>query len=97
LDATKAAAMNTVRLRTETQERLNRLASRLGVTVSEIHRAALEEYLARAESADSDAASAGTKVSRWDAIIGVVGGDPDGSMRAGEHYRDHVVKKHSKC
>lgn len=78
--------MSSVRLSPEIREKVRRLAAMKGLTVSEVHRIALEQYCQRELAA--------TRKSRYDDVIGVTEGPPDLSARASERFTDLLAEKH---
>ena len=86
--------MNTVRLSPEIEEKMRTLARQTGVTVSDIHRRAIEDYLAR-ELGAGDADTLEKSGSRWDTVIGVVEGTKDGSAKVKQSAKEHATKKRS--
>jgi hypothetical protein len=88
--------MNTVRLKPEIAEKMRSLARRQGVSVSEIHRKAIESYLAlEPDVAPHEPSTDKPRKSRWDSVIGVVRGSKDDSINVSRHFTDYVAKKHS--
>jgi hypothetical protein len=79
-------SMSTVRLSPEIREKVRRLAAMKGMTVSEVHRLALEQYCERE--------LAPTRTSRYDDVIGVAEGPADLSARASERLTDLLAEKH---
>jgi hypothetical protein len=77
--------MSSVRLSLELQERVRRVALLKGLTVSQVHRLALEEFCERQLDAD--------RRSRYDDVIGVVPGPSDLATRASEHFADLLADR----
>jgi hypothetical protein len=89
--------MNTVRLKPEIEEKMRVLAGRLGVTVSDIHRTAIEEYLSRElKSGVSSGADGGPTISIWDSVIGVVGGSDNVKAQTGQRIAESSGKKRAR-
>ncbi|BDI34195.1 hypothetical protein CCAX7_62460 [Capsulimonas corticalis] len=81
--------MSSVRLDSTTQDKLRQIAAIKGITVSEIHRQALEQYLERELSPP--------KKSRYSDLIGVgASGRDDLSVRHKEIYREILDEKYAK-
>jgi hypothetical protein len=80
--------MNTVRLKPQLQEKVRRLADKKGVTVSEIHRMALEAFCA-SELADPTQ-------SRYDDVMGVWEGPPELAADCGRLYVEAMAEKHGR-
>jgi hypothetical protein len=78
--------MNSVRLDPSIKEKIRHLAQVKGMTLSEIHRLALERYC--------EQELAQTRTSRYSDIIGVGEGDPDLSSRSHEIFGEIVSGKH---
>lgn len=78
--------MSSVRLSGEMQEKLRRVAALNGLTVSEVHRRALEQYCDREPGAK--------RPSRFDDVIGVAEGPPDLSSRAADDLADILAEMH---
>ena len=70
--------MSSVRLPTELEAEVRRIARLRGLTVSEVHRRALAEYCERELAA--------ARRSRFDDVIGVVEGPADLALRASERF-----------
>jgi len=81
--------MGSVRLGNEIEERMRRVASIKGITISEVHRAALEEYLTRE--------LAPKRVSRFSDVIGIAdSGDGSLSENRKTIYGEILRKKHDR-
>ncbi len=78
--------MNSVRLDPQLQERVRRVARQKGLTLSEVHRLALEAYC--------DAALAEPGCSRYGDVIGVIEGPPDLAENAGRLFAELMARKH---
>jgi hypothetical protein len=79
--------MNSVRLGTDIEEKVRRVAQMKGMTLSEVHRIALERYC--------EQELAQTRTSRYSDIIGVGDGDADLSSRSQEIFLEIVSgRKH---
>ncbi len=78
--------MNTVRLKAELREKVRQIARKRGITVSEVHREALEAYC--------DAALAEPKRSRYDDVIGIFDGPTDLSQDLGRRFEEAMVEKY---
>ena len=72
--------MGSVRLSREMDEKARRVAALKGVSVSEVHRQALEQYC--------DRELAAARRSRYDDVIGVAEGPADLAERASQHFGD---------
>ena len=70
--------MSSVRLPTDLEADVRRIARLRGLTVSEVHRRALAEYCERELAA--------ARRSRFDDVIGVVEGPADLALRASERF-----------
>ena len=77
--------MNTVRMPEKLRERVHEIARRKGVSVSEVHRLALEEYCLRETKEPT--------TSRYDDIIGVAEGPADLSSRHKEAFGEILNDK----
>jgi hypothetical protein len=77
--------MTSVRLSSEIEHKVRRVAALTGLTLSEVHRRALEELC--------DRELAAARRSRYDDVIGVVEGPADLAERASEHFGDLVVER----
>ena len=80
--------MNTVRLKPQLVEKVRRVAARKGLSVSDVHREALETYC--------DAALAEQAVSRFDDVIGVVEAPHDLSIDTGRKFAEAMARKHGR-
>lgn len=80
--------MNTVRLKPQLKEQMQRVASRKGISLSDVHREALEAYCA-AELAEPGQ-------SRYDDVIGVCEGPPDLAANADRLYAEAMADKHGR-
>jgi hypothetical protein len=80
--------MNTVRLPEPLRDKIRQIARRKGLTVSEVHRLALEEYCLREAEPP--------KKSRYDDIIGVAEGPADLAQRHKEYFVEILRAKHEK-
>jgi predicted transcriptional regulator len=78
--------MNSVRLDPSIKEKVRHIAQIKGMTLSEIHRLALERYC--------EQELAQTRTSRYSDIIGVGEGDADLSSRSQEIFQEIVNRKH---
>jgi hypothetical protein len=78
--------MSTVRLSEEMREKIRRVAAMKGLTISEVHRLALEQYCERELAL--------TRKSRYDDVIGAAEGPPDLSARTGERFTELLAEKH---
>jgi hypothetical protein len=78
--------MGSVRLDPELCERMRQVARIKGLTLSEVHRLALEEYCDREMAPPS--------ASRYDDIIGVGEGPSDLSTRSQEIFGEIMREKH---
>ena len=77
--------MNSVRLPENLRSRIQEIARRKGLTVSEVHRLALEEYCLRETEPP--------RKSRYDDIIGVAEGPSDLSARHKELFGEILRQK----
>ncbi len=77
--------MSSVRLSAEIQAKVQRVAALQGLTVSEVHRQALEEFCER--QLDSD------RKSRYDDVIGVATGPADLAARASQRFADLLAER----
>ena len=77
--------MSSVRLPREIDEKARRVATLKGLSLSEVHRQALEQYC--------DRALADARQSRYDDVIGVVEGRSDLAERASEHFGDLLAER----
>ncbi len=75
--------MASVRLGAELEEKVRRVAALEGLTISEVHRRALNEYLEREMPKK--------KTSRYDDIIGIAEGPHDLSARASEIFGEIIA------
>ena len=80
--------MSSVRLEDDLKEKLRHVAVRKGLSVSEVHRRALQEYL--------DREMAGAKKSRYSDVIGVGEGEPDLSTRSREVFGEILGARHDR-
>lgn len=78
--------MSSVRLSREIDEKARRVAALKGLSLSEVHRQALEEYC------DRELALA--RQSRYDDVIGVAEGPPDLAERVSERFGDLLTERH---
>lgn len=78
--------MSSVRLPREIDEKAHRVAALKGLSLSEVHRQALEEYCDRELAAD--------RRSRYDDVIGVAEGPDDLAERASDRYGDLLAERH---
>jgi hypothetical protein len=78
-------AMSSVRLPREIDEKARRVAAMKGLSLSEVHRRALEQYC--------DRELAAARQSRYDDVIGVVEGPPDLAERASEYFTDLLEER----
>ncbi|HZT41742.1 MAG TPA: hypothetical protein VFA07_06115 [Chthonomonadaceae bacterium] len=79
--------MNTVRLPESLREKMREIARRKGLTVSDVHRLALEEYCLREAEPPQQ--------SRYDDIIGIVEGPSDLSARHKEIFEEILQQKYA--
>jgi len=79
--------MNTVRLPETLREKVREIARRKGLTVSDVHRLALEEYCLRETEPPQQ--------SRCDDIIGIVEGPSDLSARHKETFGEILQQKYA--
>jgi hypothetical protein len=79
------AAMSSVRLPREIDEKARRVAAMKGLSLSEVHRRALEQYC--------DGELAAARQSRYDDVIGVVEGPADLAERASGHLADLLAER----
>ncbi len=77
--------MGSVRLSREMDEKARRVAALKGLSLSEVHRQALEQYC--------DRELAAARPSRYDDVIGVVEGPADLAERASEYFVDLVAER----
>ena len=77
--------MGSVRLSRAIDEKARRVAALKGLTLSEVHRRALEQYC--------DRELAAARQSRYDDVIGVVEGRADLAERASEHFGDLLAER----
>ena len=77
--------MGSVRLSREIDEKARRVAALTGLSLSEVHRRALEQYC------DQELAAA--RQSRYDDVIGVVEGPADLAERASAYFVDLVAER----
>jgi hypothetical protein len=77
--------MSRVRLSPEIQEKVRRVAALKGLTISEVHRLALEQYCER------ELVTA--RPGRYDNIIGVAEGPSDLAACASERFADLLAEK----
>ena len=77
--------MSSVRLPREIDEKARRVAALKGLTLSEVHRQALEQYC--------DRELAAARQSRYEDVIGVVEGRADLAERASEHFADLLAER----
>lgn len=77
--------MGSVRLSREIDEKARRVAALKGLSLSEVHRQALEQYC--------DRELAAARQSRYDDVIGVVDGPADLAERASEHFGDLLAER----
>jgi len=80
--------MNTVRLKPELREKMQQIATIKGISVSEVHREALDAYCA--------AELAKTGSSRFDDVIGVIEGPIDLTEDVGRKYAEAMAEKHAR-
>lgn len=80
--------MNTVRLKTELREKVQRVAQKKGISVSDAHREALERYCAE------ELREPGT--SRFDDVIGVIEGPQDLASAHKRMYAEAMAAKHAR-
>ena len=81
--------MNTVRLSTELRDKVRQVAEQRGVSVSEVHREALERFCAT-EILES-------QISRFDDVIGICdGAPPDLSETIGSRYSAEMAQKYAR-
>jgi hypothetical protein len=78
--------MGSVRLSPDLDDKVRRVAAKKRLTRSDVFRQALEEYCA----AELEPARPG----RYDDVIGVVDGPPDGSVRVGERFTEGMSIKY---
>ena len=79
--------MSSVRLDSTTQEKLRQMAARKGISISEVHRQALEQYFER----EFDT----LKKSRYSDVIGIFSSETgDGSTRHKEIFREVLRRKY---
>jgi hypothetical protein len=78
--------MSSVRLSREIDEKARRVAALKGLSLSEVHRQALEEYC--------DRELAAARRSRYDDVIGVAEGPDDLAERASERFGDLLAERH---
>ena len=79
--------MSSVRLSAEIEGKVRRVAPLKGLTISELHRLALDEYCERQ-------LDAGRK-SRYEDVIGVAAGPDDLAARASQRFAELVVERRS--
>jgi hypothetical protein len=77
--------MSSVRLSGEIEAKVRRVAALKGLTLSEVHRRALEEFCERELAA--------ARESRYDDVIGVAEGPADLAARASERFGDLLVER----
>ncbi len=77
--------MSSVRLSGEIEHKVRRVAALKGITLSELHRRALEEFCERELAA--------ARASRYDDVIGVVEGPTDLAARASEYLGDLLAER----
>ncbi len=77
--------MNTVRLAPQLKEKIQRVANGKGISVSELHREALEMYCANEVHEEK---------SRYDDVIGIIEAPADLSTNYKEMYTQAMVEKH---
>ena len=77
--------MGSVRLSREMDEKARRVAALKGLSLSEVHRQALEQYC--------DRELAAARQSRYDDVIGVVEGPANLAERASEHFGDLLAEQ----
>jgi hypothetical protein len=70
------------------REKIRQVAALKGLSVSEIHRLALEQFCERELSA--------TRRSRYEDVIGVAEGPADLATHASERFADLLAEKHEK-
>ena len=80
--------MNTVRLKPQLVEKVRRVAVRKGLSVSDVHREALERYC--------DAVLAEPAASRFEDVIGVVEAPQDLSVDTGRKFAEAMGRKHGR-
>ena len=80
--------MNSVRLKPELREKMLRIAMLKGISVSDVHRAALDAYCA--------AELANTGSSRFDDVVGVIDGPIDLSENASRRFAEAMAEKHGR-
>jgi hypothetical protein len=78
--------MSSVRLSDAIREKVRQVAAMKGLTISEVHRLALEQYCERE--------LAPTRKSRYEDVIGVAEGPPDLSVNAAERFADLLAETH---
>jgi hypothetical protein len=78
--------MGSVRLEPELAEKVRKVARMKGLSLSQVHRLALEAYCERALVAGS----------RYGDVIGVAAGESDLSSRSADVFREVVSKKHDR-
>jgi hypothetical protein len=89
--------MNTVRLKPEIEDKMRILANRLGVTVSDIHRTAIEQYLNHEFKSNPLNHSDGKPaLSIWDKVIGVVGEKKDVKEQTEQGSSEPARKKRTR-
>ena len=77
--------MRSVRLSAQIEQKVRRVAALKGLTVSEVHRRALEEFCERELAA--------ARESRYDDVIGVAAGPTDLAARASERFADLLAER----
>ena len=77
--------MSSVRLSAEIEERVRRVAALKGLSISQVHRLALEEFCERELSA--------ARESRYDDVIGAAEGPPDLAAHAARRFADLVAER----
>jgi hypothetical protein len=77
--------MGSVRLSRKIDEKARRVAALKGLTLSEVHRQALEQYC--------DRELAAARQSRYEDVIGVAEGPADLAERASERFADLVDER----
>lgn len=80
--------MNSVRLEPDMEEKIRKIAALKGLTLSEVHRLALNQYC--------DREAVPVQTSRYDDIIGVGEGASDLSARAGQVFGEIMEEKHDR-
>jgi len=77
--------MGSVRLSGKLDQKVRRVAALKGLSLSEVHRQALEQYC--------DRELAATRQSRFDDVIGVVEGPADLAERASEYFVEVLTEQ----